>query len=383
MNLLNSRRGLLVIAAMVAAMGTVPGVQAQAKPPVKIAAILPLSGAGTFEGQQGLEGMRVTADMINAKGGIIGGRMIEIIAYDDKSSPEEGVSAARRAIEQDKVDAIVGNMFSPIALAMKEVTRGKIMHMALAPQHPKVTEEGHKWLFRLNETTVMRVESFSKFICEKMNLKSVAILAINDDFGRADAGNFAKWLPQCGLPVKGVEYFQGTDTDFNVQLTKIRGMQPDAIYVAASATSQAAAIYRQARQLGFKGTLIASGGNMNPKLVELSGAAIENVYSISPYVEDADNPVAAAWRTEYNKKDFKNKTSFLSALGAAGLEVVAGAMDKAGSSTDYDKIAAAIRANKWQTVLGEMTFNQIGQGALVSYIVQVKGGKIVTVSRAN
>jgi branched-chain amino acid transport system substrate-binding protein len=376
------RKSLFAFAASVALLAGATDGFAQAKPPVRLAAILPLSGAGTFEGQQGIEGMQAAAAIINDKGGILGGRKIEIIPYDDKSSPEEGVSAARRAIEQDKVDAIVGNMFSPIALAMKEVTRDKILHVVLAPQHPKVTEEGHKWLFRLNETTIMRGGNFSKFICTKMNLKSVAILAINDDYGRSEAGNYGKWLQECGMQVKGTEFFQGTDTDFNVQLTKIRGLQTDAIYVAASATSQGATIYRQIRQLGYKGTVVASGGNMNPKLIELSGNSIEGVYSVSPYVEDVENPIAAAWRTEYAKR-FKNATSFVAALSAAGLEVTAGAMDKAGTSTDYEKIAAAIRGNQWNTVLGDMKFNNIGQGFLASYIVQVKNGKITTTSRAN
>jgi branched-chain amino acid transport system substrate-binding protein len=375
-------RRLVLAALLAASSGLAATGHAQDKPPVRIGAILPLSGAGTFEGQLGLEGMETAAAMINAKGGILGGRKIEIISYDDKSSPEEGVSAARRAIEQDKVDAIVANMFSPVALAMKEVTRGKILHMVLAPQHPNVTKEGHKWLFRINETTVMRVQNFSKFICANMKLKSAAILAINDDFGRADAGNFEKAFKDCGIDVKGVEYFQKTDTDFTVQVTKLRSLNPDGIYVAASATSQGATIYRQLRQLGFRGTIIASGGNMNPKLVELSGSAIEGVYSLSPYVEDVENPLAAQWRTEYGKK-YKNQTSFVAALGAAGLEVVAGGMNKAGSSTDYDKIADAIRKGKWDTVLGPVTFDDIGQGFIASYIVQVKKGKIVTHARAN
>jgi len=377
-----TRRSLLAAAVLLGAATGATQVLAQAKPPVRIGAILPLSGAGTFEGQLGLEGMQAAANIINAKGGILGGRKIEIVSYDDKSSPDEGVSAARRAIEQDKVDALVANMFSPIALAMKEVTRGKILHMVLAPQHPKVTEEGHKWLFRLNETTVMRGGNFSKFICTNMNLKSVAILAINDDYGRAEAGNYGKWLAECGVAVKGTEFFQGTDTDFNIQLTKIRGMQADGIYVAASATSQGATIYRQIKQLGYRGTVIASGGNMNPKLIELSGASIEGVYSVSPYVEDVPNPIAAAWRVEY-AKNYKNATSFVASLAAAGLEVTAAAMDKAGTSTDYDKIAEAIRGNTWNTVLGDTKFDNIGQGFIASYIVQVKDGKIVTTSKAN
>src|SRR6185369_4989032 len=103
-------RRLLLAALLAASSGLAVTAQGQDKPPVRIGVILPLSGAGTFEGQQGLEGLETAAAMINAKGGIIGGRKIELISYDDKSSPEEGVSAARRAIEQDKVDAIVANM---------------------------------------------------------------------------------------------------------------------------------------------------------------------------------------------------------------------------------------------------------------------------------
>jgi branched-chain amino acid transport system substrate-binding protein len=355
---------------------------AQEKPAVRIAAILPLSGAGTFEGQLGLEGMQTVAEIINADGGILGGRKIEILPYDDKSSPEEGSSAARRAIEQDKVDAIVGNMFSPVALAMKEVTRDKILHMVIAPQHPNVTKEGHKWLFRMNETTDMRGGNFSKFICEKMNLKSVAILAINDDYGRAEAANFERFFKACGMEVKGVEFFQKTDTDFTVQVTKIRGLSPAGVYVAANTISQGATIYRQLKQLGYRGTVIASGGNISPKLVELSGAAIDGVFSVSPYIEDPNDALAVRWRSEYAKR-YKNETSFVGALAAAGLEIVAKAMDKAGTSTDYDKIGAAIAANPWQTVIGPVKFGGNGQAFINSYIVQVKDGKITTYARAN
>ncbi len=196
------------------------------------------------------------------------------------------------------------------------------------------------------------------------------------------SANFEKWFKECKLEFKGTEYFQRTDTDFNVQITKLRGAQPDGIYVVSSTTAQGATIYRQIKQLGYRGTVIASGGNINPKLIELSGAAIEGVFSVSPYVEDVSNPVAAAWRAEYAKQ-FKNETSFVASLGAVGIELIAQAMDKAGTSTDYNKIAETIRAGKWSTTLGEINFDKIGQGFIASYIVQVKNGKIVTHSKAN
>jgi branched-chain amino acid transport system substrate-binding protein len=245
-----------------------------------------------------------------------------------------------------------------------------------------VTKEGHKWLFRMNETTVMRGANFSRFICENMKLKTVAILAINDDYGRNDAENFQKYFADCGMEVKSVEFFQKTDTDFAVQVSKIRGIGPDGVYVAANAISQGATIYKQLKQLGYRGTIIASGGNVSPKLVELSGSAIEGVFSVSPYVEDPNDALAVRWRSGYAAR-FKNETSFIAALTAAGMEVVAKAMDKAGTSTDHEKIAQTIRDNQWDTVIGPVKFDELGQAYINSYIVQVKDGKITPHSRAN
>ena len=162
------RRTWLNLAAGLIAASVSLGAWAQAKPPIKIAAINPLSGAGAFDGQLALEGMQAMAAIINANGGVLGGRMLELVTYDDKGNPEEGVSAAKRAMEQDKVDLIVGGWFSAVALGQKEVTRDKIIHIVTSAQHPKVTDEGHKYLFRLNATSTMMSDRYSKFVCDSI-----------------------------------------------------------------------------------------------------------------------------------------------------------------------------------------------------------------------
>src|SRR3981081_851129 len=104
-----TRRTLLVSAA---AIGLVLGASggsafAQGKPPVRIAGSGPLSGAGGFDGQRAVEGMEAMAAVINAQGGVLGGRKIELIKYDDKGTPEEGVSAAKRATKEEHVHVIL------------------------------------------------------------------------------------------------------------------------------------------------------------------------------------------------------------------------------------------------------------------------------------
>lgn len=365
-------------AAMALSVSSMGGAIAQDKQPVKLAAIVPLSGAGAFDGQLGLEGMQAMVSIINDKGGILDGRQIELVVYDDKGLAEEGISATKRAIEQDQVDAVVGGWFSAVALGMKEATRGSMLNVMTSAQHPEVTSQGHDFLFRLNATSHMMSSKYSQFICDTIKPESVAFITVNDDYGRLEVENYTRLLSECGIEIKGNEFYNRTDTDFTTALTKLRSLRPDAIYVSAINTAQGATIYRQIRQTGFKGMTIASAGNMNPKLVELSGRSLEGVYSLTLFLPESDNPRTQAWVEEYNKQ-FTNEPAFIGSLGAQAVEVIAAAMDEAGDTRDYDKIASVLKSKSWDTVLGEVSFTDDGQAQQSLYLIQIKDGKITPV----
>ena len=372
-------RKFLTAATSALALLTAGTATPQDKPPIKIAAIVPQSGAGAFDGQLALEGMQAMVAIINGKGGVLG-RKIELVVYDDKGTPEEGVSAARRAIEQDKVDLLVGGWFSAVALSMKEVTRDKIFAVMTSTQHPDVTAKGHKWQVRLNATSTMMSDKYSSFICGQLKPKSVAFITINDDFGRLEVDNYKRLLGACNIEIKGNEFYNRTDTDFNVALTKLKSLNPDAIYVSAINTSQGATIYRQARQAGFKGVLIASAGNINPKLVELSGPSLEGAHSVSLFAPDSDNASLKAWIAQYGQM-FKNEPAFIGTLGAQAIEVLAYAVEKSGDARAFDKMAAALKAAPVKTLLGEVKIEDNGQTIQNIYLIQVKNGKIVSAGK--
>jgi branched-chain amino acid transport system substrate-binding protein len=366
---------VVILAAFAAAAPMAVG---QGKPPVKIAVIVPLSGPGAFDGGVHVDAARTVAKLVNAKGGILGGRQLEIVPYDDKAVPEEGVSAAKRAIAEDKVDAIASSLNSTVALAMKEVTKGKVLHVVMSAQHPNITKEGHPWLFRINETNAVRAERFGKFICERLGVKSLSLLTLNDDYGRAEVAAYTPHWDKCGIKIAGNEFFERTEADFAVQLTKIKGQKADGVYVITSLSAQGATIYRQLKQLGYPGKVVAAGGNMNPKLVELAGPSLEGVYSVVMFINTLSTPVAKEFIVAY-ERDYKRPASHLEGLAAEAIQVIAQSMDKAGTSTDYEKIARTIRENTWDTVRGKVKFDSIGQATAPNFIVQVKNGQIVKV----
>lgn len=354
---------------------------AQEKKPVKIGAILALSGAGALDGQEARHGMQAMADIVNAEGGVAGGRKIELVFYDDKNTPEDAISAAKRAIEGDKVDLLVGTIISPTSLAIKDVSRDKMVHIVLLGAHPNITLQGHKWLFRLNATVPALAQAYAKHICEKAKPASVAFLTVNDDFGRFDNNNMKKLLGDCKIAESGSEFFNRQDADYSTVLTKLRATSPAAFYVSATATSQAANVLRQLRQIGYRGPVFLSVGVLSPKTVELAGPGAEGALGISLYTFQADetNPISVKWHQNYQGLA-KTPPSVASVAAGEAVEVLARAVDKVGDANKYDEIATEIKTRKWKTIMGDTTFDQIGQALRPIHIMQVRGGKFFPVN---
>jgi len=95
--------------------------QGQAKPPVNVALVAAMSGGSALSGEAIKRGLAVAIDEINARGGVLGGRKIELVIRDEEGNPSKGVTAARDVIEREKAVAVFGGLHSPVGLAMLPV----------------------------------------------------------------------------------------------------------------------------------------------------------------------------------------------------------------------------------------------------------------------
>src|SRR5262245_64052421 len=111
--------GLLLVLAVVVA--TVSPAFTQAKPPVVVALVAAMSGGSALSGEAIKRGLTVAIDEINAKGGVLGGRKIELVIRDEEGNPGKGVTAARDVIEREKAVVVFGGIHSPVGLAMLPV----------------------------------------------------------------------------------------------------------------------------------------------------------------------------------------------------------------------------------------------------------------------
>jgi branched-chain amino acid transport system substrate-binding protein len=344
--------------------------------PIKIGIAMPVTGPSALYGNQTIDGSKMAAKMINEEGGILGGRQIELLIEDDKSSPEEGVKAFTKLIEVEKVHAMTGGANSSVSIAAAKVAANRILNIMTTAKAPAAMDDRDPYRFRLNTTNDMDGKLFHAFVKDELKPQTVAVLVENTDYGQAEIKALqTNWADANAPKIVKTEFFELTDTDFTNALTNLKAANAEALYVVGSTIEINSAIFTQAAQLGFNNLKLLAPGQLNTTFVELAGDAANGVISADVYMSLIDNEMnkvfAEKFRNEYNREPGK-----MEMLGFEAIWLVAKAMDKAGSATDYDKIAEVLENSEWETPRGTVTFTD-GQAHGSASVLTVKDKQIV------
>jgi branched-chain amino acid transport system substrate-binding protein len=270
----------------------------------------PMSGGAASWGKKSEVGTKFAIDRINARGGIIPkgkrkARMLELIEVaDDKNDPREGASIAQRFIDNEKILIMIGPLTSTVALAQAPImNKHGLTQFAIGATAPAYTNSG-PYSFRLVPTDSFQGRYMAKWANDQGNWKTYAIIYVNDDYGRGLADVFQAGLKEIGVDEKNVvasEAYLPNDTDFSAQLTKIRGLNPDALFIAGH-YKEGALIARQARELALKAQILGTDGIGHPEYIKVAGKAAEGtIYSGYFSLEDK-RPYIQQWAAEFKKK---------------------------------------------------------------------------------
>lgn len=340
--------------------------------PVRIGVLMPTK---SLVGKQGQQGALAAMEMINADGGILGGRRVELVIYDTNFQPAEGVGATQRLINQDKIKFIAGEISSTVALAVVQLAQANgVLFMAAVPKHPDVTASGYDRVFRLNSTTAMDASDFNAVLTDKVKPAKVAVLAENSDFGRLTIDNMRKLF---GPKLVDAETYEMTQNDFSTLVTKVKGSGADLVCIAGSNMEQYGNILRLASELKLDAKRCLMPGILNSEGVRVAGAAAEGAFSADIYVPSLDNALNKRFVAAYREK-FTETPEKIEELGFESIWLLAKAMQKAGTADDTAKVAKVLHENKWETPRGTVEFAKNGQaqsGPLINLVV--KDGKVV------
>lgn len=355
---------------------------------VKIGATYPLSGGVAEAASWGVEGIKMAVEEYNAKGGIqVGDKKLalEIILNDDKCDPTTGVSVVEKMINRDKVVAITGSYCSSVVLAQREVSNGfQVVQLTPMAVNPKITSPGYPYTFRLCSTIDMYAEPFVDFVVKKLpDVKSVAFLAITDDYGRSAIDIYTKLFQENNIKVTAIEYFKHGDTDLYTQITKIINTTPDAVYIVTDEDSQNIGSLKQLKELGFKGHRFGCSTYGTDNMLKIgSKELLEGLYIEGPNFSLVQtNPDVQQWLTRYKEK-FGREGNAFSMWGYQSIQILADAIQNSGTITDKEKILQAMQATDLTKILGfygKPNFDKNGQTHPYLCVLQYQDGKRVVV----
>jgi branched-chain amino acid transport system substrate-binding protein len=348
---------------------------------VRIGLAIPLTGAAATYGQDTQRAADFAAELINARGGILGGRKIETVYEDDKGSPQGGVAAVQKLISVGRVKVISGGTNSSVVLAESSVTKGRILHVNAAAQADAITEQGNPWLFQINNTVSLNSRPFNAYIVGVLKPKTVAYMGENTEFNKTVLENLKESLKAANIELVNVSIYDSETNDFTSILTKIKASNPDLLYVSDAYPSRAAQLWKQVRQLGGFRTEAMSPGVITPGMLKPAEGAMDGVYTGEIFMASDPGPEGKDFIESYQKK-FNVQPGKGELVIFEAVNLIAAAMDKAGTDSDYDKISKVIREGAWQSPRGQLKFDEKGRAhAPYFYIQRVKDGKLVQVER--
>jgi branched-chain amino acid transport system substrate-binding protein len=322
---------------------------------IKVGVYGDLTGQTSSFGQSTKNGIELAVEEINNAGGV-NGKKIQLIVEDDQGRPEQAKTVVSKLINQDKVQAVLGEVASTNSLAAAPVAQeAKIPMITPSSTNPKVTEVGD-YISRVCFIDPFQGAVMAKFAANTLKAKTAAILGdVNSDYSKGLTQFFETEFTKLGGKVVAKEAYTQTDPDFKGQLTKIRNLNPDVIYIPGY-YGQVGIIAKQARELDMNMPLLGGDGWDSPELWKLGGAALKNSYISNHY--SAENPAPEIQNfVKAFKAKFGVEPDSLAALAYDAAKVLADAIKRAGG-TDPAKLKDAINATKdFAGVTGKITID--------------------------
>jgi len=319
------------------------------KDPIKIGVVTTLSGSNSGHGEYCKEGVELWKNAVNAKGGLLG-RQVEVVYEDNGETDQEYMNATVKMLTDDNVSAYYSNGYSSqVTLVLPNVADAKIPFIA-GNSSQACLDAGNEyyWMLRLSDSIVS--PAMASACVNKLNMKKVAILQVNDSYGDGMADYVQKSLEADGATVVTRIKVDAKETQFNSYLAQIQSSNADGL-VAINHQDQAALVMMQVAALGFKIPLMGCSQYATALAIDTAGSTADGWYSLADWTVQTDTDSGKAFVKAY-KEAYNRDPDMQSVCGYDAMLVIQNAIERANSS-DPAEINKALYGTK--DVVGAMT----------------------------
>ncbi|MEO6273202.1 MAG: ABC transporter substrate-binding protein [Rhodoferax sp.] len=352
----------------------------QAQDNIQIANIVELSGAGATSGTNFKNGVELAVKEINATGGILG-KKVQTTNADTQSNPGVAKGLTQKAVDND-VFAIFGPVFSgSIMVSMAESRRAGIPNFT-GGEAASITAQGNPYIFRTTATQATAMPQVARYISEQAQLKTLAIIYVNNDFGKGGLDMLKKALDKSSTKTVAEISTETGQVDFTAAVLRAKQSNADAVFVYSN-EEESARILRELRKQGWTKAIIGEATLTGQKVIELAGEAANGAIAHVGLTVDAPLPAIQAFRGKF-EREYKYVSDHNGMKGYSGMYVLKAAIEKVGK-LDRKAVAAALHGMKVTVaqqpgVLMDVSFDDKGDLDRDSFMVEVKNGKQVVIA---
>lgn len=270
---------------------------------IRIGVHLSLSGPASFVGQGAKVGIALAEAEINAKGGI-NGRKLVFNYVDDRGSPDGGVTAARKLVDEENMFIVLGAGTSTATVpVLPYFERNGVPYYVSLASDPQVMGKFRRNVYSgATSTQVVWGQSMAKFVADNLKPKRVAMMLCDQAHCISGGPLVRGFLQNGGAEVSTTTYNSG-DTDFTGQIQQIKSANPDVIFIYGLA-SDGGRILPQIRRAGITAQIVGDPALGDPSVARMAGAAAENFYTFwsggTQFIDDKTGPMGQ-WLASLDK----------------------------------------------------------------------------------
>jgi branched-chain amino acid transport system substrate-binding protein len=368
----NRIKGALAAAALAVSL-----MAAAQQAPVKIYSVVELSGTGATAGTNFDNGLKLAFKEINAAGGILG-RKVDVVSVDTQSNPGIAKALTQKAID-DGAYVVMGPVFSgSIMVSMAETKKAEIPNFT-GGEAAAITQQGNPYIFRTSFTQATAMPKVAKYLKDNVKARSVALMWVNNDFGKGGRDTMMKALEAQGIKAAADIPTDPGQVDFSSAVLKAKQANADALFIYLNEEESARAL-RELKKQGYDKPMIGETTLTGQKVIELAGDAANGAIAHVGLTADAPQPAIKAFDEKF-QKEYKYKSDHNGMKGYSAAYVVKAITEK-NKKFDPKEFAKAMHGAKisvkdYPGVLLDVTFDNNGDLDRESFLVKVVNGKQV------
>ena len=343
---------------------------------VKFAYVGEISGSLAVSGGNFRDGAILAVEEINAKGGILGEK-IALSLLDTQTNPGVARSQVQKAIDADPY-VILGPIFSGNVKATSPLLKQAEIPHFVGGEAGELTQMGDTYLFRTSFGQQIGMPKISNFIRDEIKAKTIALIWVNNDFGKGGRDNLLKEMAARNIKVVADVSTESGQVDFAADVVKLKAANADAVFVYSN-EEECARIMREAKKQGLKGPFIGDTTLLSQKTIELAGDAANGVMGHVGLSADAPIPAVAEFTARFQKR-FNYKPDHNGIKSYTAVYAIKYVTEKKLKKIDRDGLTKAfhgltITPQDEPNILIETSWDDKGEIDRISFLAEVVNGQ--------